>query len=73
MKAIYTITSSLHDENAVSAISDAFLKEIFPDGSFLFRGSDFSDFGSSELSLIYIRTGGAEGILWPLPWRFFLI
>ncbi len=62
MKAIYTITSSLHDENAVSAISDAFLKEIFPDGNFLFRGSDFSDFGSSELSLIYIRTGGAEGI-----------
>ena len=62
MTAIYTITSSLHDENAVSALSDAFLKEVFPDGNFLFRGSDFADFGTSELSLIYVRTGGAEGI-----------
>lgn len=62
MISIYTITSSLHDENAVSSLSDAFLKEIFPDGNFHFKGSDFADFGSAALSLIYVRTGGAEGI-----------
>ena len=62
MFAIYTITSSLHDETSVSALSDAFLKEIFPEGNFLMRGNDFSDFGSHSLDLIYVRTGGAEGI-----------
>ena len=62
MIAIYTITSSLHDETSVSALSDAFLKEIFPEGNFLMRGNDFSDFGSHSLDLIYVRTGGAEGI-----------
>lgn len=62
MKTIYTITSSLHDENSVARLSDEFLAGIFPDGDYVFRGADFSDFGSSELDLIYVRTGGAEGI-----------
>ena len=62
MIAVYTITSGLHDEASVSKLSDAFLKGIFPDGDFLFRGSDFSDFGTHTLDLIYVRTGGAEGI-----------
>ena len=62
MIAVYTITSGLHDETAVSQLSDAFLKGIFPEGDFLFRGADFSDFGTHTLDLIYVRTGGAEGI-----------
>ena len=62
MTAIYTITSSLHDEAAVSQLSDAFLKGVFPEGGFEFKGSDFSDFGTHTLDLIYVRTGGAEGI-----------
>ena len=62
MIAVYTITSGLHDEAAVSQLSDAFLKGIFPEGDFLFRGADFSDFGTHTLDLIYVRTGGAEGI-----------
>ena len=62
MTAVYTITSSLHDENSVSRISDAFLKGVFPDGDFEYKGSDFSDFGTHTLDLIYVRTGGAEGI-----------
>ena len=62
MIAIYTITSGLHDEAAVSKLSDAFLKGIFPEGDYEFKGSDFSDFGSHTLDLIYVRTGGAEGI-----------
>ena len=62
MIAVYTITSSLHDENAVSQLSDRFLKSVFPEGDFLLKGSDFADFGTHTLDLIYVRTGGAEGI-----------
>lgn len=62
MIAIYTITSGLHDEQSVSKISDAFLHGIFPEGGFDYRGSNFQDFGSHTLDLIYVRTGGAEGI-----------
>jgi len=62
MIAVYTITSGLHDEASVSRLSDAFLKGVFPEGDFVFRGSDFSDFGTHTLDLIYVRTGGAEGI-----------
>ena len=60
--AIYSITSGLHDEAAVKAISDEFLKSVFGDEPYLWKGPDFSDFGSEPLSLIYVRTGGAEGI-----------
>ena len=62
MTAVYTITSGLHDEQAVERLSDEFLQGVFPNGDYLFRGSDFSDFGTHELDLIYVRTGGAEGI-----------
>ena len=62
MTAIYTITSGLHDEAAVSRLSDAFLNGVFPEGGYEFKGSDFSDFGTHTLDLIYVRTGGAEGI-----------
>ena len=62
MIAVYTITSGLHNEAAVSALSDAFLKGIFPEGDFEFKRADFADFGTHSLDLIYVRTGGAEGI-----------
>ena len=60
--AVYTITSGLHDEAAVSRLSDAFLGGVFPEGNYEFKGADFSDFGTHTLDLIYVRTGGAEGI-----------
>ena len=60
--AVYTITSGLHDEASVSRLSDAFLAGVFPEGGYLFRGADFADFGTHTLDLIYVRTGGAEGI-----------
>ncbi len=60
--AVYTITSGLHDEAAVSRLSDEFLKGVFPEGDFEFKGSDFSDYGTHTLDLVYVRTGGAEGI-----------
>lgn len=62
MIAVYTITSGLHDETAVSRLSDAFLSGVFPEGNYVFRGTQFQDFGTHELDLIYVRTGGAEGI-----------
>ena len=46
----------------MSRLSDEFLKGVFPEGNFEFRGADFTDFGTHNLDLIYVRTGGAEGI-----------
>ena len=62
MIAVYTITSGLHDEASVSRLSDEFLKGVFPEGNYEFKGANFADFGTHGLDLIYVRTGGAEGI-----------
>ena len=58
--AIYTLTSELHDEQAVGAVTREFLDSLTIE--YDFRGSDFSDFGSYPLCLIFVRTGGTEGI-----------
>ena len=58
--AIYTITSELHNEKAVESLTREFLGGLGID--YLFRGSDYADYGSHPLSLIYVRTGGTEGI-----------
>lgn len=61
---LYTLTSPLHDEATVNATSASFVSEI--EGAlgfgFEFHGSDFSGYGSDDLSLIYVRTGGTEGL-----------
>ena len=62
MIAVYTITSGLHDEANVARLSDEFLAGVFPEGDYEFKGANFSDFGTHSLDLIYVRTGGAEGI-----------
>ena len=58
--AIYTLTSELHDEMAVNAVTQEFLGGLGIEYSF--KGSDYADYGSHSLSLIYVRTGGTEGI-----------
>ena len=58
--AIYTLTSPLHDEQAVAAVTQEFLDSLQIE--YDFRGEDFSDFGSHTLDLIYVRTGGTEGL-----------
>ncbi|MBR5101954.1 MAG: hypothetical protein IK092_02375, partial [Muribaculaceae bacterium] len=58
--SIYTITSALHNEQAVNNATQEFLNSLNID--YDFKGKDFGDYGSSKLDLIYIRTGGAEGI-----------
>lgn len=58
--SIYTLTSQLRDEKAVSANTQAFLSSL--NIEYDLRGADFSDYGQAVLSLIYVRTGGTEGI-----------
>ncbi|MBP5771213.1 MAG: hypothetical protein J6W75_07605 [Bacteroidaceae bacterium] len=58
--AIYTLTSELHNEQAVNAATQEFLDSLHLDCDFC--GDDFSDYGHHSLDLIYVRTGGTEGI-----------
>jgi L-fucose isomerase-like protein len=58
--AIYTLTSELHDEAAVGAVTQEFLGSLGID--YTLKGNDYSDYGSHTLSVIYVRTGGTEGI-----------
>ena len=58
--SIYTLTSELHDEKAVGAATQAFLTSLGIE--YELKGSDYGDYGSHALNLIYVRTGGTEGI-----------
>ena len=58
--SIYTLTSQLHDEKAVDAATAEFLGSL--NIKFDFIGSDFTTYGDHALNLIYVRTGGTEGI-----------
>ena len=58
--AIYTLTSELHDERAVAAVTQEFLNSLHIE--YDLRGNDYADYGSHSLDLIYVRTGGTEGI-----------
>ncbi|MBE6238933.1 MAG: hypothetical protein E7113_02640 [Bacteroidales bacterium] len=62
--ALYTLTSPLHDEAAVNAVSSSFIDEIESELGlrFDFRGNDFSRYGESDLDIIFVRTGGTEGL-----------
>lgn len=62
--ALYTLTSPLHDEKAVNAVSKEFLEDIerVLEMDFDFRGNDFSCYGDSDLDIIFVRTGGTEGL-----------
>ena len=62
--ALYTLTSPLHDEAAVNAVSGRFISEIENalGARFDFIGNDFSGYGESDLDIIFVRTGGTEGI-----------
>lgn len=62
--AVYTLTSPLHDEVAVDAVSKEFISNI---ESILglgldIKGHDFSEYGSHDLDIIFVRTGGTEGL-----------
>ena len=58
--AIYPLTSELHDPQAVEVLTSDFLTSLHI--PYELKDSDFSDYGSHDLDLIYVRTGGTEGI-----------
>ena len=58
--AIHALTSALHDPQAVAALTEEFLSSLHI--SYDWKGDDFTDYGSHDLNLIYVRTGGTEGI-----------
>ena len=58
--AIYTLTSELHDEQAVEAVTREFLGSL--DTDYELKGNDYTDYGTHFLDLIYVRTGGTESI-----------
>ena len=58
--AVYTLTSELHNEESVRETTREFLGSL--DVEMAFIGNDYSDYGTHTLNLIYIRTGGTEGL-----------
>ena len=61
---LYTLTSPLHNEAAVNASSAEFISAIEAalGLEFDFKGPDFSDYGNHDLDIVYVRTGGTEGL-----------
>lgn len=69
---IYTLSSPLHDEQALNAASARFLAEIEKELAGLAQtdrscrldlvGADFSKYGSHDLNVLYVRTGSTEGL-----------
>lgn len=59
MISIFTLTSPLHDKAAVDAVTKEFLDGLGIEYSF--QGDNYEDYGT-DLSLIYVRTGGTEGL-----------
>ena len=58
---LYTLTSGLHSEVMPDASEERFIREIAAAGAdFDFCGEDFSQYGSHDAELIYVRTGGTE-------------
>jgi L-fucose isomerase-like protein len=60
MIAVYTLTSELHDPQTVERATSVFLDTLQLD--YDYRGGHFTDYGSHPLSVIFVRTGGTEGI-----------
>ncbi len=58
--AVYTLTSTLHDPQAIDTLTKEFLTSL--NVPYILKGDDFSDYGSHDLNLIFVRTGGTEGI-----------
>ena len=58
--AIYTLASDLHDPKRVENLAKEFLGTLRVE--YDLKGTDFSDYGTHALDVIYICTGGTEGV-----------
>ena len=59
--AIFTLTSLLHDKAAIESATSAFLEKLSLSPKNVV-GDDYRTYGSHALDLIYVRTGGTEGL-----------
>ena len=64
MHTLYTLTSSLHSEAACEAKEEKFIRDIEErlGEKFDIRGEEYDEYGNTDGNLIYVRTGGTEGI-----------
>lgn len=60
MITIFTLTSPLHDERLTSSQTAEFLGTLH--SAYQLAGGDFAGYGKSTLDLIYVTTGGTEGL-----------
>lgn len=58
--SIYTLTSELHDKESLEIATKEFLSSLCIE--YEFKGNDYSDYGLHTLDMIFVRTGGTEGI-----------
>lgn len=75
---IYTLTSLLHDPKSIESSTRSFLSTLTCDYELYVE--DFKTFGTHGLNLIYVRTGGTEGLfqemlknLKEIPHKFYLL
>lgn len=63
---IFTFTSPIHDKKAVDKATQAFLQELgahLPkEAEVSLLDTDYEQYGNADLDLLYIRTGGTEGL-----------
>ena len=61
---IHTLASPLHDKLSTERAAFEFLGSIqnYCDSELVNCGSDFSTYGDGDLSLVYVMTGGTEGL-----------
>lgn len=64
MLTLYTLTSELHSEAAGKPSEERFIREIEErlGEEFDFRGEDYTGYGETLDNVIYVRTGGTEGV-----------
>jgi len=60
MISIHTLTSPLHNEEAVRGVTEEFLGAL--NLEYTFKGPDFSHFGEDGPAFIFVRTGGTESL-----------
>ena len=60
MITIHTLTSPLHNEDAVRAVTEEFLNSLGLE--YRFAGPDFDHFGEYGPAFIFVRTGGTESL-----------
>lgn len=68
---LYTLTSLMHGEMMPSAATEPFIRQIEEalGRPIVCKDDDFRDYGTSGDDVIYVRTGGTEGLFKQLFWH----